>query len=269
MDKRQMLLKQLALVEKQEAKLLSQKENEFVKARMKPALEKLHEKIPAPLKSGLETAFYKGFQLVFQKGNTYIEKTYNREKLEIEYDLNNYAIDKHSSKRHLKKLDKSSGQSKAVNQSIAALEGGILGFFGIGLPDIPIFISVMVKTLNEIALSYGYPYDTKEEKVYMLFVICGALSKEEEQKEYTKKINLLGKSIDTSAPVDYDLDTVMKETAALLSGTLLAAKAVQGIPIVGVLGGAVNPAIISRLGKYAKITYKKRFLQKKLKENLS
>ena len=266
MDKQQMLLKQLKVVENQETKLLNQKENKFLKTKMKPALDKVQEKIPASFKSGLDTAFYKGFQLVFQKGYTYIEKTYNKEKLEIEHDLNNYAIDKHSSKRHLKKLDQGSNQSKTFNQSIAALEGGLLGLLGVGLPDIPIFIAVMIKTINEIALTYGYQYDSEEEKIFILFLICGAMTKEEEQKKYNEKINSFGRSIDSSEPVDYDLEETMKETAALLSVTLLTAKLVQGVPIVGILGGAINPVIINRLGKYAKIKYKKRYLQRKLLE---
>lgn len=266
MDKRDMLTKQLNQVQKQENKILNQKENVLIKEKMKPTLDKLQEKIPAKIRTGLDTAFYKGFQLVFQNGYTIIEKTYNKEKLEIDYDLNNYAIDKHSSKRHLKKIDRSSNQSKALNQSIAAIEGGVLGLLGIGLPDIPIFISVMMKTLNEIALNYGYPYNTEEEKIYMLYVICGALSKEEPQKIYSKKADSIGRSIDSASALTYDLETVMKETSTLLSTTLLTAKVVQGIPIVGILGGAVNPVIIHRLGKYAKVKYKKRFLQKKILE---
>lgn len=266
MDKRDMFIKQLNQAQRQENKILNQKENVIIKDKMKPTLDKLQEKIPSKIKSGLDTAFYKGFQLVFEKGNIIIEKTYNKEKLEIDYDLNNYAIDKHSSKRHLRRIDRSSNQSKALNQSIAAIEGGVLGLLGIGLPDIPIFISIMVKTINEIALNYGYAYDTKEEKIYMLYLICGALSKEAQQKTYSGKIDSIGRSIDSSSLLTYDLEEVMKETCALLSTTLLTAKVVQGVPIVGVLGGAVNPVIIHKLGKYAKIKYKIRFLQKKILE---
>lgn len=266
MDKKELFIKQFNQAQKQESKILNQKENALIKEKMKPALDKLQEKIPAKIRTGLDTAFYKGFLLVFQKGYTVIEKTYNKKKLEIDYDLNNYAIDKHSSKRHLKRIDRSSNQSKALNQSIAAIEGGVLGLLGIGLADIPIFISVMVKTINEIALHYGYPYNTKDEKIFMLYVICGALSKEELQKMYSEKIDSIGRNIDSAFVLTYDLDEVMKETSTILSTTLLTAKVIQGIPIVGVLGGAVNPVIIHKLGKYAKIKYKKRFLQKKILE---
>ncbi|MBA4688556.1 MAG: EcsC family protein [Candidatus Galacturonibacter soehngenii] len=266
MDKRDMLIKQFNQTQKQENKILNQKENALFKEKMKPALDKLQEKIPTKIRTGLDTAFYKGFMLVFEKGSPVIEKTYNKEKLEIDYDLNNYAVDKHSSKRHIKRMDRSSNQSKALNQSIAAVEGGVLGLLGIGLADIPIFLSVMVKTINEIALHYGYPYNTQKEKIFMLSIICGALSKGEAQKMYSEKIDTIGRSIDSAFILTYDLDEVMKETSTLLSTTLLTAKVIQGIPIVGILGGTVNPVIIHKLGKYAKVKYKKRFLQKKILE---
>jgi len=45
-----------------------------------------------------------------------------------------------------------------VNTSITVLEGGGLGLLGIGLPDIPLFIAVIMRTIYEVALSYGYDY---------------------------------------------------------------------------------------------------------------
>ncbi len=267
MDKHQILLKQLSNVEKLENKFLDQKENTFIKNNIKPTMEKLQDKIPSKFTAMLDKAFYKGFQFVFQKGGVYIEKTYNKENLELEHDLNNYAIDKYSSKKHIKKMDKQSNQSMALNQSISLLEGGILGIFGIGLPDIPIFLSVIIRTIDEIALSYGYQYDTDEEKAYILYVICGAMTKEERQKEYDEKIDFLGKNIDSNICEIINLDDVMKETAQILSNTLLTAKLIQGLPIVGVIGGAINPAIINKVGKYSRLKYKKRYLLKKIDEN--
>ncbi len=57
----------------------------------------------------------------------------------MEYDLNNYAIEKRAEKRYLKRLDQHSKQSRLINSSISVIEGGVLGAFGIGLPDIPLF----------------------------------------------------------------------------------------------------------------------------------
>jgi len=259
-----LLSKQLKYIEKQEQKILNQKENTFIKSKITPVMDLIQDKLPNKLKTTLDTAFYKGFQLVFEKGNTYIEKTYNKNKIQIEYDLNNYAVDKYLSKKYIKKMDTQSNHSNTLNSSIAVLEGGVLGLLGIGLPDIPLFITVIIRTINEISLSYGYEYDTNEEKIYILYLICGAMTKGERHKKFGEMIDLLGEKIDSNVVLEIILEESMKEAAKILSDALLTAKFIQGIPIVGVIGGVVNHSIISKIGKYAKIKYKKRYLLSKV-----
>ncbi|MFA9377823.1 MAG: EcsC family protein [Lachnotalea sp.] len=266
MLKNQIIYKQLNHVAKLEKTFLNQNENTFIKNNMQPVIDKLQEKIPEKVKTTLDLTFYKGFQFVFEKGNAYIEKTYDKDSILLEHDLNNYAVDKYMSKKHLKNMNKKSNQSKTLNQSISFLEGGVLGLFGIGLPDIPLFISVILRTINEIALAYGYQYNTNEEKIFIMYIICGSMTKGETLKEYDEMINLLGKNIDTGNTIDCNLEDVMKETSQVLSNSLLLAKVIQGIPVVGVLGGIVNPAIISNVGKYANLKYKKRYLLRKIQE---
>ena len=264
MKKDLILTKQLAILEKQEQKFLNQKDSPFIKSNFTPVVNKIQAKIPEKLQATLDTAFYMGFHFVFEKGNSLIEKTYNKDNIDVKYDLNNYALEKYMSKKHLKTLDKSSQQSKAINESIAAIEGGVLGLLGIGLPDIPLFLGVIIKTINEIALSYGYQYTSNEEKAYILYLICAAMTKEDLRKVYDQKIERLGKHIDAQTPMNIDLKAVMKETSDLLSHTLLTAKFIQGLPIVGVIGGVVNPLMVNKIGKYARIKYKKRYLLSKL-----
>lgn len=264
MKKDLILSKQLALLEKQEQKFLNQTESEFMKSNFTPMVNKIQAKIPDKLQSTLDAAFYVGFHLVFEKGNSLIEKTYNKEKIDVSYDLNNYAIEKYMTKKHLKTLDKSSKHSKTINESIAAIEGGVLGLLGIGLPDIPLFLGVIVKTINEIALSYGFQYVSDEDKAYMLYLICTAMSKEDQRQAYDLKTERLGQDIDAHTPTDIDLDAVMNETSDLLSNTLLTAKFIQGLPLVGVIGGVINPVMINKIGRYARIKYKKRYLLSKI-----
>lgn len=259
--------KQMKHIEKEELQILNQKENTFIKTKLAPVMDKIQEKIPEKLRGVLNTAFFKGFQLVFDKGNVYIEKTYNKDKIQLEHDLNNYAIDKFQSKRHMKKMDRQTMLSTTINSSVAVLEGGVLGILGIGLPDIPLFISVLIRTVNEIALNYGYNYDTVEEKTYLLYTISGALSKGEEQREYNQKIDILGADIDSNVVTDIALEEKIRETSDVLSDALLTTKFIQGIPIVGVIGGVVNHSITNKVARYAKIKYKKRYLLRKIKES--
>lgn len=259
--------KQMKQIKKEEHKLLNQKENVFVKSTINPVVDKIQGYIPGKLKSTLETAFYKGFWLVFKKGNIYIEKTYNRDKIQLEYDLNNYAIDKSSSRKYINRLDRYANQSQMMNSSISVIEGGVLGLFGIGLPDIPLFLSLIMKGIYEIALSYGYSYDTDEEKEYILLVIGGAMTKGERQKEWNRRIDESGDNIDNNIITDIDLEEQMKATASILSDALLTAKFIQGIPFVGAVGGIVNYNIIRRISRFAAIKYKKRYYIKKQKES--
>jgi len=184
----------------------------------------------------------------------------------MDFDINDYAVDKSSSKRHMNRLDKQSVQSKLLNTSFSAVEGGVLGVLGIGLPDIPLFLSVVIKTMYEVALSYGFGYDSPEEKAYILLLICGAITKGERQKEYNSKIESLGAELDQNIVTQINLDVQMKEAAEVLSDALLTAKFIQGIPFVGVVGGIVNYNILNKISSYARMKYKKRYLKKKLSE---
>ncbi len=260
----QQLSSQLKNIERKEQKFLQQADKDIVLSALSPMMGKLQDKIPKKLKDTLNTAFYKGFQLVFEKGSPYIEKTYNKDKLELEFDINDYAMDKRMNKRHISRLDRPSKQSALVNSSISVLEGGILGLLGVGLPDIPLFLGVIVKTIYEIALSYGFHYDTPEEKAYILLLISSSITRDEKQKELNKELELLSDKIDRNIDITPDLEQSMKTAAGHLSDSLLAAKFIQGVPLVGAIGGAVNYSIISRTAKFAGFKYKKRYLLKKM-----
>ena len=262
--KKQVLLKHLKVIEKQEKKLFEDKESTLFMSKINPIIAKVQDKVPVKLKATLDKAFYKGFRLVFDKGSTYIEKTYQKDKLQLEYDLNNYAVEKYASKKLIKRLDKQSNRSNLINSSIAVIEGGVLGFLGIGLPDIPLFIAVIIRNLNEIALSYGFHYDTPEEKNYQLILICGALTKAEAQMKYSEDADILGARMDSGITADIGDRDYVRETADLLSDTLLTTKFIQGIPLVGIIGGAVNHTVITKINRYARIKYKKRYLQNKV-----
>lgn len=257
---RRELFKQFKRLDKKEQRILKKKENQLIKSKVDPIKDKIQERIPDKLRLTLENAFSKSFQLVFEKGDAYIEKTYKKDKKKLEHDLINYAIDQDFSKKHIKKLDKQANQSKMFNTSFTLLEGGVLGFLGIGLPDIPLFIAMIMRTIYEVSLSYGYDYKSDEEKAYILLIICGAMSQGEKQKQFNQEMDYLGSRIDQHMEIDIDLKRQMEETAEVLAETMLVGKFIQGIPVVGAIGGAVNYSIIKRIGKFASIKYKKRYL---------
>ncbi len=261
------LIKQIQKINKREENILNPKEKPLLKNKVLPFVDriqdKIQDKIPEKLSSTLETAFYQSFRLFFEKGNKYIEKTYNKDDKQFEFEINDYAIDKKLNNKSLRRLDKPSNYSNILNTSFSVLEGSVLGVLGIGLPDIPIFISLILKTINEVALSYGFDYNAPEEKAYILLLIRGALSKAEQQKEVNKEIDSFAHMVDNQIAGDIDLEEYTKLTSAVLSDTLLTAKFVQGIPIIGAVGGIVNYNVIQKIGRYSKLKYKKRYLLKK------
>ena len=64
--------------------------------------------------------------------------------------------------------------------AVSTVEGVGLGILGIGLPDIVLFLSVILKGTYETALQYGFSYDTPEERMYILRLLETAMSKGEQ-----------------------------------------------------------------------------------------
>lgn len=260
--KNRILKKQLDRVEKEESKVLNKKEVRFLKNKTQPLQEKIEAKIPKKLEQTLEQAFEAGFKIVFEKGTGVIEKSYSKDEKNLTFEINHYAVLKQTTKKNLKKLDQTAQKSMLINQMFSTLEGGTLGVLGIGLPDIPLFIGMILKNIYEVSLSYGFDYTDQKEKIYILYLICAAVTKGEIQKSYSKLLDEVHMSYDEVMESSYNMDILIKEAAHQLAEAMLIAKFVQGIPVVGVIGGAYNFTIMKEINRMAKIKYKKRYLQK-------
>lgn len=248
--------------EKEWDKLLK-KEEKFLQGLQKEQKsmlqQKIEQKIPQKLEDTLQSAFCKAFYMMFEKGSGWIEKTIS-EDLALEYDVNEFRMQQAPTKQSWKKLKKSSGKKGNLNAMMTTVEGVALGIFGIGLPDIPIFIGMVLKGLYETAIGYGFEYRTEEEQIFLLWLICGALGKEGLQEEANKKLDLW--IMEGTAP-SYDKKKEIEKAADAMAFGMLTLKFIQGMPIVGVLGGAMNPLIYHKIQKYATFKYQKRYLRKK------
>lgn len=256
---KKILEKQLKQTEKTEARIIAASE----KKQSSGLVKKIDEKIPAGLKEKLEWAFYQGFRFVFDKGTAVIEKTCAAEKRKLEYDVHDYGFEKQQNKKALRSVTREADKSTAANMGIAAAEGSILGLLGIGLPDIPIFIGVLLKGIYETALSYGFKYDTSQERYYILLLIEAAFTDGKLKREYDTKLECVALGLEQGDNSENSLDAQMKETASVMATQMLCLKFIQGIPIVGIIGGAANVVYLNKVMKYARIKYKKRYLCKK------
>lgn len=263
-NKNSLIEKQLKQLNKKEEKLLAEKNPGVIKTKLSPLKAKIEEKIPEKLQATLNITFEKGFKTVFDKGIGIIEKTYNKENINMEFDINTYAINKYPNKKNLKKIDKSASKKTFINKSVSAIEGGTLGLLGIGLPDMPIYIGVILKSIYEISLSYGFDYNSPEERVYILNIICASVTLGAERKIYFNKLDTIASEIDNNQYHDYNIDEILKETSNKISTYMLTSKFIQGLPIVGVIGGITNFKTLQDISTIAKLKYKQRYLNKLL-----
>lgn len=239
--------------------------------------QKLERFVPEKLQTTLELAFYKAFDLVFSKGTSIIEKTLKKETRENTYKVNAYAVELKETRRAMKAFSRDAGKCKAANLAAAGAGGIGLGALGIGLPDIPIFTGMVLKSIYETALSYGFPYDTPQERCYILKLITVSLTRGEEVIRVNKELDILGRLMDSpssleavSAPPEPDaspdphaeLLTLIRVASNALSHELLYMKFLQGIPIAGVIGGIYDAVYLNKITDYADMKYKRRFLEK-------
>ena len=224
--------------------------------------EKIESKIPKGINSALEKAFAKAFGIVFEQGIGIIEKGYDKSELSADYDIHNYAIDKKGSRKEIKKLRKSAKKSDFKNLSIATAEGIGLGALGIGLPDIVLFTGMILKGIYEVSLRYGYDYDLPKEKLFILMMMKTSLSKGEAWSSYNSEVDEM---LSYSYIINDDvLKSEIEDTSKVFATDMLVLKFIQGIPLVGIVGGAFNPVYYNKIMNYVRLKYHKRYLLDKL-----
>lgn len=224
--------------------------------------QKLEHVVPEKLKTTLQAAFYKAFQLVFDKGTGVIEKTYQKENQEYLCKLHTYATDLKENRKNLRAFSRQAKTMQAKNLVISGMEGVGTGLLGIGIPDIPVFTAVLLKSIYEIAISYGYDYQTETEQGFILELIKTSLERGEELKRDNDRIN---RQMEANPEADQRENAagkagLLRETADALSEELLYLKFVQGIAVIGVVGGISNSIYLKRITDYAQMKYKRRFL---------
>lgn len=152
-----------------------QKELNFV-ARQEQALHKaamrqktpqwktnLQDKVPEKVYLNLEKAFCKAFQVIFDKGTDWIEKTYDAQSIRNGYEVHDFAFQLQADRKVLKELRRQASRTQMQGMLTTSAEGIGLGVLGIGLPDIVLFVGVLLQGVYKIALHYGFDYRTASE----------------------------------------------------------------------------------------------------------
>ncbi len=242
------------------------KENKFIKSAMKPLdiklLNQIKEKVPQKLEITLQKAFLTAFDIVFLKGVNLIEKSYSKEKILKEYNKYSETLE---SKSDLKNINNNSNNKSNINILTSTIKGAGFGVLGIGPMDIPLFLAQILKAIYEIALSFGFDYKTDKEKIFILYIIQTALLEDESIINSNMKLDKLIRNEN-----EYKKYFIYKEidnTSNILCQKLLISKFIQGMPLVGVLGGGYDGIFMQKILKFAKLKYYHRFLYEQTLKN--
>ena len=216
------LYKELQAVEKQEKKL----EQAAQKAKASVWKAELENRIPEKVAVGLESAFCKGFCLVFEQGKAVIEKSYHKENLQNDHAVLDFAVQRKGSRKELKKVHKSAKQANLVNMAVTTVEGIGLGALGIGMPDVVLFLGMLLKGVYETALNYGFDYDSKQEQLLILKMMETALSRGEDWQRRNAEADALFDAM-SFAIAEEDFRAQMKATASVFAADMILLKFVQ------------------------------------------
>ena len=141
--------------------------------------------------------------------------------MEKQYQINEFTNQVRQDKKSLRTFSKNAKGSGTKNLVMSGAAGIGMGILGVGIPDIPVFTGMILKSIYEIAMHYGYTYETEEEQYFIFLLIQGAVTHGEE----------------------------------------LYMKFLQGIPIVGTVGGAYDVIYLKQIIEYANLKYERRFLE--------
>ena len=255
--------KELAL--KQELRKAHQKELRLEKAAFQVKestwLDQQKQKIPPKVYDGLESAFCKGFSLVFCHGKNLIEKSYRKELLQTNHNIQDYAVQMKGGRKELKQLSKSSRSSGLLNMAVSTVEGIGLGALGIGMPDIVLFIGMLLRGTYETALHYGFEYESRREQLFILKLLETSLTTGPEWISANSEVDRLMKA-PTFLVTEKEFQTQLNQTASTFAMDMLFFKFIQGLPVIGMVGGAANPIYYRKVMKYVKLKYHQRYLRK-------
>lgn len=260
--------KKRAAIEKEYFALLK-KEEQFnqkaLKAEAPHWKTELEKKVPEKVYHSLESAFTKAFSVVFTKGVGVIEKTYNRDNLEATYSIQDYAVQVKGGRRELRQVKRNANRSGMANAALTTVEGLGLGVLGIGLPDIVLFVGMLLKGIYQTAIGYGFTYDSTEERLFILRMMEAALARNSDFEEKNAQVDHMIEGITLIG--ENDLEEQLQKTSGAFAVDMLLLKFVQGFPLVGVLGGVANPIYYKKIMRYVQMKYHKRYLMAAAQRN--
>ena len=76
-----------------------------------------------------------------------------------------------------------------ANVALTTVEGIGLGALGIGLPDIVLFVGMLLKGIYQTAIGYGFTYDSTGERLFILRMMEAALMRNSDFEEKNAQVD--------------------------------------------------------------------------------
>jgi len=126
-----------------------------------------------------------------------------------------------------------------------------------------LFLSTLLKGIYETAIHYGFDYESPQEQYLILKMMSASLKTGDPRVWENRSVDKL---------LEGELPQISQEqfrqqihkTASDFAMDMLVLKFIQGMPVVGFLGGAANPIYYQKVMGYIQLKYKKRYLLKQL-----
>lgn len=166
-------------------------------------------------------------------------------------------------------MDEVSDELIRSRKNIAMTQGattGIGGIFTLSI-DIPLLLGISLKTLQEIAVAYGYDPNDKQERIFIVKCLQFASSDIVGKQAVLKELSAF--SDPTVDKRDETLSQVQgwREVIVTYRDNFGWKKLFQMIPIAGIIFGSfINKSMIHDIGETGKMLYKKRRVKEKLEE---
>ncbi|UZJ78710.1 EcsC family protein [Fictibacillus sp. KU28468] len=164
----------------------------------------------------------------------------------------------------LASMDKTASYFKSSRAKMATVQGattGIGGLFTLGI-DIPLVLGLSLKTLQEIAISYGYDPNEKEERIFIIKCLQFASS------DYVGKRAILEQLSMTDAERDRQAISQLqgwREVIAAYRDNFGWKKLFQMVPVAGIIFGAfINKSTIEEVAETGMMLYRKRRILERL-----
>ncbi|MCA9792253.1 MAG: EcsC family protein [Candidatus Eremiobacteraeota bacterium] len=227
-----------------------------------------YNRVPESIREAINRKIYGVLSAVRESSGNSVrpQETFDRISAEVGRDVT--ALDQ-LFEHDVRCLDRVALEFLQAGRRAAAFEGGATGLAGLAglVVDVPALYWLIFRTVQSIAICYGFPIDSAEEVAHILKVVdVGHHLESDKKRRGMLELESLQVLIRRGLPIqDLERAAVAKGLQALarkLTARLARRKVAQSIAVVGALIGAgVNRALVNDVGLTAFYSYRRRFLR--------